>query len=103
MRTILASGDAGVDVMHALYKAYWVDEKDVAQPDVVAQVLTQAGLNPDWSTQATDQTIKDELRERTAEAVSRGVFGVPTCIVDGELFWGQDRMDFVEAALKAAA
>ena len=103
MRTILASGDAGVDVMHALYKAYWVDELDVAQPDVVGQALTDAGLNPEWSTQAVDQAIKDELRERTAEAVSHGVFGVPTCIVDGELFWGQDRMDFVEAALKAAA
>ena len=103
MRTILASGDAGVDVMHALYKAYWVDEQDVAQPDVVAQVLTDAGLNPEWSAKAVEQTIKDELRERTAEAVSRGVFGVPTCIVAGELFWGQDRMDFVEAALKSAA
>ena len=103
MRTILASGDAGVDVMHALYKAYWVDELDVAQPDVVGQALNDAGLNPEWSTKAVDQAIKDELRERTAEAVSHGVFGVPTCIVDGELFWGQDRMDFVEAALKAAA
>jgi 2-hydroxychromene-2-carboxylate isomerase len=103
MRTILASGDAGINVMHALYKAYWVDELDVAQPEVVAQALSDSGLNPEWSKQAVEQTIKDELRERTAEAVSRGVFGVPTCIVDGELFWGQDRMDFVEAALQAAA
>ena len=89
--------------MHALYKAYWVDELDVAKPEVITQVLTDADLNPEWSAQATQQNIKDELREKTAEAVSRGVFGVPTCIVDGELFWGQDRMDFVEAALQAAA
>lgn len=103
MRTIIASGDAGVEVMHALYKAYWVDELDIAQPDVVAQVLTAANLNAEWSTQATEQSIKDELRSKTAEAVEHGVFGVPTCIVGGELFWGQDRMDFVEAALRAAA
>lgn len=103
MRTIIASADAGVEVMHALYKAYWVDELDVAKPEVITQVLASADLNPEWSAQATQQNIKDELREKTAEAVSRGVFGVPTCIVDGELFWGQDRMDFVEAALQAAA
>ena len=103
MRTILASKESGVEVMHALYKAYWVDELDVAKPEVVAEVLQKANLDPAWSEQATDQTIKDELRVRTAEAVERGVFGVPTCIVDGELFWGQDRLDFVEAALKAAA
>ena len=103
MRTILASGDSGMDVMHTLYKAYWVDEQDVAQPEVVAQVLQAANLNPEWSHQATEQTIKDELRARTAEAVERGVFGVPTCIVNDEVFWGQDRLDFVEAALRAAA
>ena len=103
MRTIIASGDAGVETMHALYKAYWVDELDIAGPDVVAQVLTAAKLNPEWSNQATEQSIKDELRSRTAEAVENGVFGVPTCIVEGELFWGQDRMDFVEAALRSAA
>ena len=45
MRTILASGDSGMDVMHTLYKAYWVDEQDVAQPEVVAQVLQAANLN----------------------------------------------------------
>ena len=103
MRTIVASGDAGVETMHALYKADWVDELDIAGPDVVAQVLTAAKLNPEWSSQATEQSIKDELRSKTAEAVERGVFGVPTCIVEGELFWGQDRMDFVEAALRSAA
>jgi len=103
MRTILAAGNDGAKVMHALYQAYWVDGLDVAKPDVVADALTKAGLNAEWSTHATQQVIKDELRERTAEAVEQGVFGVPTFVVGDELFWGQDRMDFVEAALRGAA
>jgi 2-hydroxychromene-2-carboxylate isomerase len=46
-----------------------------------------------------DQAIKDTLRHETDQAVARGVFGVPTLIVDDELFWGADAMDFAEAYL----
>jgi len=102
MRTIFAAGDKGVETMHALYKAYWIDELDVANADVVAEILDKAGLDPAWSSLATQQPIKDTLRQKTAEAVECGVFGVPTFIVGDQLFWGQDRMDFVEAALRAA-
>lgn len=102
MRTIVAAGDQGVAAMHALYRAYWVDNQDVADANVVKQVLEQAGLDPTWSDAATTQEIKDTLRASTAEAVERGVFGVPTFVVGENLFWGQDRMHFVENALQAA-
>ncbi|MBT6431668.1 MAG: 2-hydroxychromene-2-carboxylate isomerase, partial [Deltaproteobacteria bacterium] len=62
----------------------------------------KAGLDSAWSNLATQQPIKDTLRQKTAEAVECGVFGVPTFVVGDQLFWGQDRMDFVEAALRAA-
>lgn len=103
MRAILAAGEPSfARATHALYRAYWVEERDVTVPEVVAGVLDGAGLDgSDIATRATSQPIKDDLRARTDEAVSRGVFGAPTFFVGGEMYWGQDRLGFVEAALGA--
>jgi 2-hydroxychromene-2-carboxylate isomerase len=51
---------------------------------------------------ANDQTIKDALKAATQEAVERGVFGAPTFFVGDQMFWGQDRMDFVKEVLQSA-
>jgi 2-hydroxychromene-2-carboxylate isomerase len=50
---------------------------------------------------AGDPQVKERLKAATQEAVARGVFGAPTFFVDGQMFWGQDRLDFVKQALKA--
>lgn len=94
---------AGVDpkVIAGFYRAYWVENVDIADRDVVARVVREAGHDPDTvrrvlAEAATDR-VKDDLRARTDRAIAKGIFGVPTWIVDGEhLYWGQDRIDFVE-------
>jgi 2-hydroxychromene-2-carboxylate isomerase len=66
-------------------------------------VLTKAGFEPKHLLAAIEhQPVKDELRANTEEAVSRGVFGAPTFFVGDRMFFGQDRLDFVEEALNAA-
>jgi 2-hydroxychromene-2-carboxylate isomerase len=99
LRAALASGDIP-RASHALFRAYWQEGKDVSDPDVVARALDAAGFEGDaLVARANDASVKDELRARTDEAIARGVFGAPATFVNGELFWGQDRLGFVERAL----
>jgi 2-hydroxychromene-2-carboxylate isomerase len=101
LRALLAAGEAGrASATHALFDAYWVRGEDVADPDVVAAAFERAGLDGRACVEAASTIqIKQGLRERTEEAVRRGVFGAPTMFVGDAMFWGQDRLDFVEAAL----
>ena len=101
MRAILAAGEEGrVPATRALFDAYWVRGEDVAEPAVVAVALDRAGLDgAACVARSGEQVIKDELRARTDEAIARGIFGAPTFFVGGEMFWGQDRLGFVEEAL----
>lgn len=95
-------------VIAAFYRAYWVRGQDISRAEVVAQVLGEAGIDGDDRSRALaandDPAIKDELRRRTDEAVARGVFGAPSMFIgEGEsapMFWGQDRLEMVEAALR---
>ncbi len=104
MRAILAAGDDRVAATHALYRAYWVESLDVSEPEVVRDALDRAGLDGAACVErAGDPSIKDALRAQTDRALGRGVFGAPSFFVDGELFWGQDRLDFVARALAARA
>lgn len=86
--------------LRAVFHAIWVAEQDMNQPEVVSKVLAQAGFDPTAVLQRmSDPTVKEQLKTTTGEAVERGVFGAPTFFVDGEMFFGQDRLEFVEAAL----
>lgn len=85
----------------AVFTAIWVDKKDMGDPQVAAEVLTEAGFDPQTLVELTQQdTTKEALIKLTAEAVQRGVFGAPTCFVGDEMFFGQDRMDFIQRALQ---
>ncbi len=90
------------DYLNVIYKAIWVDNRNLNDPAVVAQVLAENGFDAAALLAATqEQPVKDELKKRTEEAVGHGIFGAPSFIVNGELFWGQDRLDFVHEALRA--
>ena len=84
----------------ALFRAYWVDDADVSQPEVVAEVASSCGLDGAAIAAATDDPeVKDLLRSWTGEAVERGAFGAPSIFVGDELYWGNDRLELLERNL----
>ena len=88
--------------MDAVFQAIWVDALNLNDPVIVAQVLTRAGLDPvELLAMANAQATKDQLKAVTMRAVERGVFGAPTFFVGEQMFWGQDRIEQVKAALTA--
>ena len=100
MRGAVAAQQDGVlkSYMDAVYRAVWVDQKNTADPEVFAEVLVTAGLDAEnFAERIQDPAIKDGLKSNTQEAVERGVFGAPTMFVGEEMFFGQDRLDYVEA------
>jgi len=85
-----------------LYRAAWADNRDIGQPEVIAQVIREAGMVPEqvFSLAGKDE-IKDRLRANTEAAEAMGACGVPTFRVNDRLvFWGQDRFDMVHRALE---
>jgi 2-hydroxychromene-2-carboxylate isomerase len=91
-----------VAYVDAVYRAIWVDGKNMNDPAVVTEVLKDAGFEPEKILAlAADPAVKDQLKVATQEAVARGVFGAPTFFVGDQMFWGQDRLDFVKEALQA--
>ena len=84
----------------AIFTAIWVEARNLNEPDEVGQVLSDAGLDPgELMDRIGQQTVKDQLIANTEQAVNRGVFGAPTFFVGQQMFFGQDRLDFVAEAL----
>lgn len=88
------------DALQALFQATWVDGVNMGDPARVAEVLAAAGLDAAaLQQQIGEPAVKDALKATTEEAVRRGVFGAPTCFVGDDMYFGQDRLDFVREAL----
>jgi 2-hydroxychromene-2-carboxylate isomerase len=104
LRSLLAVGPPFMPLAHRFFKAYWVDGIDLSTKDGVASVLQAAGHDPEaiWA-KAQSDAIKAELKTRTDLAIEKGVFGAPALFVGEQMFFGQDRLDFVEEALGAKA
>jgi 2-hydroxychromene-2-carboxylate isomerase len=91
------------DYVTAIFQAMWMGQANLGDAAVTASVLTAAGFDPDAVTALGQaQESKDRLRSETEAAVKRGLFGVPTLFVGGDMYFGQDRLDFVREALAAA-
>jgi 2-hydroxychromene-2-carboxylate isomerase len=83
--------------VHAVFRAFFQDDRDISDAAVVAQIAQALGIDGQKLMQgAQEPAIKDELRRRVEEAVAFGVFGAPTIVVDGEVFWGNDRLPQIE-------
>ncbi len=94
-------GAAAKGLARALWRAYFVDNRDISKPEVIAEVAAAQGLDGAAVVAALqDRAIKDRLRQETENAIERGAFGSPYVIVDGEPFWGNDRLDMVEKWLE---
>ncbi len=85
----------------ALFHAYFVEDRDISDPEIAAEVVASLHLNKDELLAAAQaQEMKDRLRQECDAAIEKGVFGSPFMIVDGEPFWGADRLAHVEKWLE---
>lgn len=104
MRGAIAAEQMGCsrEYTEAVFDAVWVDGKNMGDPDEVAATLAAAGLDAAaLIARSQEPEVKAALIRNTEAAVARGVFGAPTLFMDGEMYFGQDRLDFIEAALAA--
>ena len=89
------------DYCAAMFRAIWVESLDMNDASVVAQALHKAGFDPQALLALTQEPdVKAALKAATEEAVARGVFGAPTFFAGDQMFWGQDRIDFLKEALQ---
>jgi 2-hydroxychromene-2-carboxylate isomerase len=92
MRVLSGVPDAELpDASLRLFRAYWFDDMDIASPEVVAGLLGAAAV-----ARASDDAVKQKLKDASEEAVSRGAFGAPTFFVGDEMFFGNDRIDMLK-------
>ena len=91
--------DAAMVIGAAIFRAVWVQERHIADEKQLAELLAECGLSPDRLEQSFSQAVQERYESKTAQAIAAGVFGAPSYVIDGELFWGQDRLDFVERKL----
>jgi 2-hydroxychromene-2-carboxylate isomerase len=88
---------AGTRLAKALYRAFFVEGRDISKPDEAARVAGENGFDAAAARAAVDDpAIKDALKAEVDKAISAGVFGSPFVLVDGEPFWGTDRFDQIE-------
>jgi 2-hydroxychromene-2-carboxylate isomerase len=82
---------------YALLRAVWVEERNIADHETLAAIATENGTDGKALLAATeDEAVKGEYQANTDEAIAIGVFGAPTYVFEGELFWGQDRLQMLE-------
>ena len=98
---VAAEADRETAWSRACFEIYWAEGRDLSQDDVMEEVAKRAGLEPAATlARLGDPEIKDRLRANTQEVIDRGGFGSPTLFVNGDdMFFGNDRLVLVEAAL----
>ncbi len=97
-----ASGsDAALKLAGAIMRACWTEERDIAAAATLAQIAAECGVSVPAAA-ADRAAAKAKFAETTQEAIDRQVFGAPTYVYRGELFWGQDRLEFLDRAFAAA-
>jgi len=104
--TVIAAQQAGLDAFplsHALLRALWAEERDIADREIRRAVADENGYDGEVLVAAEEsEPVQAQYWANGEEAERLGVFGAPTYVVMGELFWGQDRLDFVDRKLDAA-
>jgi carboxymethylenebutenolidase len=96
----LAQGSpAAMKVAGAILGACWAQERNIADEKVLTELLAEQNLPAALLEQSHSQVAQERYELYTQAAIDAGVFGAPSYVIDGEIFWGQDRLDFVERAL----
>jgi carboxymethylenebutenolidase len=92
--------DAAMALTGATLRAVWAQERNIADAQTLGQLLAECGLPAVRLEESRSAPVEARYQAHTQEAIDAGVFGAPTYCVDGELFWGQDRLDFVQRRLQ---
>jgi 2-hydroxychromene-2-carboxylate isomerase len=101
LRETVGDGPA-IRLAHRVLKALWQEDKNPGDPAVLAGLIRDVGQDPDRvMALGTDPQWTERRRTDTEAALSRGVFGAPSYVIGDEIFWGQDRLDFVQRRLAA--
>ena len=90
---------AAMQLCAAVFGAVWSQERNIGDPKVLAELVAECGLPAQRNDQSQSQTVQEHYEAYTQAAIDMGIFGAPSYVIDGEIFWGQDRLDFVERAL----
>lgn len=90
---------AAMDFAGRVLAAVWVQERNIADAPTLAALLAEAGLPAERLAQSREAAVQAAYDTNTQAAISANVFGAPSYVIDGEVFWGQDRLDFVERRL----
>ena len=93
--------DAALALTGAVLAAVWAEERDIADTQVLAQLLAACGLDAGRLAQSRGADIQARYDSATEQAIEAGVFGAPSYVVDGEIFWGQDRLDLLQRKLSS--
>ncbi|MFN3295506.1 2-hydroxychromene-2-carboxylate isomerase [Caldimonas sp.] len=91
--------EAAMRLVTAVTRAVWAEQRNIADEAVLAALLRESELPSSRIEDAHSQTVHERYEANTQQAIDAGVFGAPSYVIDGELFWGQDRLDFVERRL----
>ena len=93
--------DAAMKISGAVFSACWAQERHIASDKVLAKLLAECGLDAARLEQSYSQAVQERYETNTDQAIQAGIFGAPSYLIEGELFWGQDRLDFVERRLQS--
>ncbi len=93
--------EAAMKLCGAIFAAVWVHERNIADPKVLDALAAECALPAKRVEQSLSQTVQERYEDYTQQAIDAKIFGAPSYVIDGEIFWGQDRLDFVDRALKA--
>jgi 2-hydroxychromene-2-carboxylate isomerase len=93
--------EAAMDLTGRVLRAVWAEERDIADAATLAALLAEAGLPASLLEASRAGPARARYDASTQEAIDAGVFGAPSYVIAGEIFWGQDRLDFVERRLAA--
>ena len=94
--------DAAMRIAGAVMRGVWVEQRNIADPAVLQAMLDECGLAARRLDDSQSQAVHERYEDDSQRAIEAGVFGAPSYMVDGELFWGQDRLDFLERYLTRA-
>lgn len=96
----LADGpSAAMRLTGRILRGVWVDERNIADARELAAMLAEEGLDARRLEDSMSQAVHERYEADSQRAIEAGVFGAPSYVVDGELFWGQDRLDFLQRRL----